>query len=583
MPNERTIPANANASVVTFTVKINGEDIDPTIKVSSISVSREVNRIATAKVAVIDGSASEEDFLTNNTELFIPGNSIELFAGHQSEEDLVFKGVIVKQSVHIREEGNSIIKLDCRHEAFKMTIGKQNQYFVDLSDSEVFEETLNEYGITPKVEATSIVHDKLVQYHATDWDFILTRADVNGKIVITEDDGVNIAAPNAGADSVLDLHYGATIFAFDAEIDARHQYKKVAAFAWDDNQQELVESEATEPTVPDTGNLTGDQLSDAHGLETFRLQHSGQVLDEERQAWADAQLLKSRLAKVQGRVTTKGYAGVLPGQIITLNGVGDRYNGKAFVSGVQHQIKEGDWKTTFQIGLSSSWFAADFKLNGQDSLFLIPGIKGLMIGVVTSLEGDPDGAFRIQVKIPVLDNEEEGIWARMASLDAGNNRGMVFRPEIGDEVVVGFLNEDPRDPIVLGMLHSSTNVAPIDNSDDNHQKGYTSRSEMKFHFDDEKKSVTLETPAGKKIIVDEDANSINIEDDNNNKIILDSNGITIESGKDILIKASGKIEQESSTAFNIKAGTQLKAEGQAGAELSSGATAVIKGSLVQIN
>ena len=102
MPNERTIPANANASVVTFTVKINGADIDPTIKVSALSISKEINRIAAAKVVIIDGSAAEEDFLTNNTDLFIPGNSIELFAGHQSEEDPVFKGVIAKQSVHIR-------------------------------------------------------------------------------------------------------------------------------------------------------------------------------------------------------------------------------------------------------------------------------------------------------------------------------------------------------------------------------------------------------------------------------------------------------------------------------------------------
>ena len=37
--------------------------------------------------------------------------------------------------------------------------------------------------------------------------------------------------------------------------------------------------------------------------------------------------------------------------------------------------------------------------------------------------------------------------------DAGENRGSFWRPEIGDEVVLGFLNSDPRDAIILGMLN----------------------------------------------------------------------------------------------------------------------------------
>ena len=48
----------------------------------------------------------------------------------------------------------------------------------------------------------------------------------------------------------------------------------------------------------------------------------------------------------------------------------------------------------------------------------------------------------------------------LATLDAGKERGTFFRPEIGDEVVVGFLNDDPRHPVILGMCHSSAKPAP---------------------------------------------------------------------------------------------------------------------------
>lgn len=36
-----------------------------------------------------------------------------------------------------------------------------------------------------------------------------------------------------------------------------------------------------------------------------------------------------------------------------------------------------------------------------------------------------------------------------------------FLPEVEDEVIVGFLNDDPRDPIIQGMVHSSVKAVPI--------------------------------------------------------------------------------------------------------------------------
>ena len=170
----------------------------------------------------------------------------------------------------------------------------------------------------------------------------------------------------------------------------------------------------------------------------------------------------------------------------------------------------------------------------------------------------------------------------MASLDAGENRGAFFRPEIGDEVIVGFINDDPNHAVVLGMLHSSAKPAPLVASDDNHEKGFFTRSEMKILFNDEKKSIAIETPAGKKIILDEDAGTIVIEDENSNVFTLDSSGVVMETAGDFSIKASGDLNLEG-TNVNVKANAQFKAEGSAGAEVSTSAVAVLKGSLVQIN
>ena len=102
-------------------------------------------------------------------------------------------------------------------------------------------------------------------------------------------------------------------------------------------------------------------------------------------------------------------------------------------------------------------------------------------------------------------------------------------PEIDDEVIVGFINNDPRDAVVLGMLHSSAKPAPITAQDANDEKGFTTRSKMHLHFNDATNTISIDTPAGNKIVLDEAGMKIEITDQNSNKITMDATGIKIES------------------------------------------------------
>ena len=212
----------------------------------------------------------------------------------------------------------------------------------------------------------------------------------------------------------------------------------------------------------------------------------------------------------------------------------------------------------------------------------MPAISGLHIGIVTQLQDDPDSEERILVKIPAIDKEDDGIWARVARLDAGNERGTYFMPEIDDEVIVGYLNDDPRNPVILGMVHSSGKPAPLPASDDNHEKGIFTREKLKLLFNDELKSIEISTPNGNKILLSDDLGGITIEDENGNKIAMTSDGINMESAADFIIKATGDVTVEG-VNIELKASANFKAEGGAGAEVSTGAIAVLKGSLVQIN
>lgn len=581
MPNNRTIEIPRGADLVTFKILIEGLQISSAYQIKNISVEKEINRIPFAQLVFFDGEAASQDFNLSNEDLLIPGKKIEIKAGYHNDEETIFKGIIIKHSIKIRES-NSVLIVECRDEAVKMTIGRKSNFYYESKDSDIIEEIIGKYSLESDIESTSFTNKEMVQYRTSDWDFIMTRAQINGQICTVDDGKIKISKPDFSQTEIETVAFGSTLLDFDAEMDARNQFNTITAYGWNPSEQEIVEAAASDPGISLNGNISTSDLAEVISLENLELKHGGNYNSTQLQNWSDAKSLFQQISKTRGRVKFQGIPTVKPGMILKLEGVGDRFNGKIFISAVRHEIAEGNWTVDAEFGMNPKWFSETYDVSELPAAGIIPAVSGLQIGVVSQLESDPDGEDRILVKIPIINNDEQGIWTRVATLDAGDNRGSFFLPEIGDEVIVGFINDDPNHAVILGMLHSSAKPAPLKASDDNHEKGFVTRSEMKLLFNDDKKSIIIETPAGKKVTIDENSGVIKIEDENRNIITMDNNGIAMESGKDFSIKATGDCTIEAMN-INVKANAQFKAEGSAGAEVSTSAIAVLKGSLVQIN
>lgn len=588
MNNESVIPTPATPDVCTVAILIDGTEISGEFQIFSVYVSRELNRIPSATIHLQDGEAAKATFKASNTEHFIPGKKIEIQLGYRSSNDSVFKGVIVKHSIKIRKTGSCLI-LECKDIAVKMTGAANSRYFIDKKDSDIMEEIIVGHGLQKQVAGTQAALKEVLQYDATDWDFLLCRAEANGLLVTVEDGKVIVAAPVTAGQAALKIQYGATLLELDAEIDARWQSKGIQAQSWNAGDQDLLKADANEPATTGNGNINAGKLAEVLGGAAHTIRHGGKLTQPELQTWADARLLKERLGKVRGRAKFQGFAGVMPGKLIEIIGIGDRFAGKLYVSGIRHSFSGGQWETDVQLGLNPELVVDTLQLRPMPAAGLLPAVSGLQIGVVTALENDPDGEDRIKVRLPMVSSSAEGSWARLLTLDAGKQRGTFFRPEIGDEVIVGFLNEDPRFPVVLGMCHSSAKPAPEPGKDNNHKKGYVSREKMKLTFDDEKKIITLETPGGNKLTLSDEDKGISLQDQNGNKLTLNDSGIQIESSKDLILKAAKTVKMEG-TSVDIAAQSAFKATGTGSAEVSGAsttikgsATTVIQGGLVQIN
>ncbi|WP_347841216.1 type VI secretion system tip protein VgrG [uncultured Draconibacterium sp.] len=581
MPERRVIPTERSADLITTTVLVNGEELSSEYQILSITVEKEINRIPWAKIVLLDGDPAQQDFNLSNQQYFVPGNTVEVKAGYHSQNETIFKGLILRHNLKIRTTGALLI-VECKDETVKMTVGRKSNCFYDTLDSDAIEEIAGSYGFPVEIESSSVVQQQLVQFDVSDWDFCVTRAQANGKVCFADDGKFKFKTPDYEQNEQLSLVFGATILDLDAEIDATQQCQTVTSFGWDAANQEVLEATADNTAITLNGNLSNDELSGVIELEKLELKDGSIGNSEMAQTWANAKKMFNQLAKIRGRVKFQGVANVKPDTTIVLAGVGDRFNGKVYVSGVKHQIADGDWTCDAQFGINPKWFSETVDINAAPAAGLMAAVNGLQVAKVTQLEEDPDGEYRVKVNIPLVNNIEEGIWARIASLDAGAQRGSFFRPELEDEVIVGFINDNPANPVILGMLNSSAKPAPIEPSDENHEKGFVTRSGIKLMFNDENESVNVETPSGKKITIDDNAGNICVEDEHGNKIVLNAEGISMETGADFKISASGDIAFEANN-IDLKANGNFKAEGAAGSELSSSAITEIKGSLVNIN
>jgi Rhs element Vgr protein len=591
-------PVVDSEGVVRVTVYSNGKKLPEAVEFFSVTVHSSINAIPWARIEVDDGDMAKGEFPVSDGADLKPGSSISISAGYGDKEETLFEGVVVRHGLKITGDNYSRLLIECRDKATRMTVGRKNANYIDQKDSDIIGKLISNSGLSAEVDSTSIKYAELVQYYCTDWDFLLSRAEANGLLVIVRDGKVSVKKPDTTADPVLNVGYGSDLMEFHADIDARTQLRAAEGVSWDPKTQESRRGKAGPLKLNEQGDLSGADLAKVVNLDSYRLQTTVPLSRPALEQWAEAQQLKAGLARIRGRMKFQGSAKAKTGKLIEVEGVGKRFSGNVFTSGVNHRITDGDWITEVEFGVSPNWFTERTDVVAPSASGLLPGVEGLQIGVVIKLDGDPESEQRIQVKVPVLEADREGIWARMAKFHASDGFGAFFVPEVGDEVLLGYLNNDPSHPVILGSLYSSKRPPPYELEADNNIKAIVTRTKLKIEFDEKDKILTIVTPGNNKIVLSDKDKSILLADQNRNTVELKPDGISLDSPKDITISAKGKISIDaigpvdiSSKADVTSKGLNVNCEGQVGfvgkgagkAELSAGGQTVVQGAMVMIN
>lgn len=534
-------------AVVTVSISIDGKEMDPKIVLLYVDVIREMNRIPKAEIRLLEPDTFSKGFQVSDTGKFQPGKPVEIklrYEGQSEKESLIFGGIIVRQEISATV-GESLLTLFLQDLTFQMTTNRKSAYFKEKADQAIIKEILGTYPkIKPgKIPPTKPAHKEMLQYYCSDWDFILSRAEANGLLIAVNEGKVDLIKPKISGKPKHSFEMGGSLIRnLEMESDLRYQYKTIQSQGWDSEKNAMTAPAKAAEAKLYPGKTDPAKIASKLGTTEFNLISGVPAEKEELTAWANAQMVKSRLAMVRGTLTLPGIGDVRPGDIMELIGVAKAFDGITLVTGVRQQVTPNGWETIIQFGMDHNWISSESNLIDTPAAGLLPGINGLQIGLVDKFVEDKSKQVRVKVQIPALDAKKASVWARLATLDAGKKRGTFFRPEVGDEVILGFLNDDPRQPVILGSLYNKTNAHLLKPDAKNNEKGFMTREGLTLLFNDEEKSILIETKEKQSILLSEKDKKITIMDSlNKNTITLDKDGITISGDKDLNVDVKGDI------------------------------------------
>ena len=503
-------------------------------------------------------------------------------------------------------------------QAHRLFRGRSTTSYVQMTASDIARQVAQRAGLkVGTVASTTTVFPHVSQAGQTDWELLEQLARDNGYEVAVRDGSFSFTAPTqageapaaGGADArnPLVLELGRDLLQFRSVLSSAQQAAEVEVRGWDvATKQRLTSTAPAQTRSADLPTTSPAEMAKAFGDPThvasdvpYRTQAE---VDEAAKALADE--LGSTFAEFEG--AARGNPAIRAGAAITINGLGVPFDGKYTVTTSRHRF---DPTTGYTTAFSVSG-RHDRSLLGLASGGSRPGKapSGVVIALVNDV-ADPEHSGRVRLIYPWLSDDYVSDWARTVQPGAGKNRGNMFLPEVGDEVLVAFEQGDFSRPNVLGGLYNGVDTMATGQGDlvDSgsgavNRRSLVSRLGHRIDLHDaagKTEGVRLAT-SGDKLLINLDHVGTQITVHADGKVLVEgSKGVTIDaSSADIDLKG-GKISLSATNGVtvdggggpvSVTAGGQLslsgataKLEGSGTTEVKGGAMCSVSAAMVKIN
>lgn len=479
------------------------------------------------------------------------------------------------------DEGRNVTILRGYDQSHRLFRGRVTTSYQNVTVSEVASRVAKRAGLTAgKIDATSQVFDHIAQKNQNDWEFLAALAGEVGRELLVSEGKLHFRKPleartgpssgNLRADNPLQLLLGSTLLRLRAGISSAGQVAEVQARGWDPVAKRPVVGTAKPQTVSAEIGVKPAELAAAFRspplvAATLPLATAAEV---DSYAKAVAEEVAGNFAELEG--VARGNPKLKAGVAVHLGLIGKPFDGKYVLTSTRHlfDLHEG-YTTSFSV--SGRGDRSLLALAQGEAATQVPGV---VIGLVDDV-ADKDGQMRVRLRFPWLSDDYVSDWARTVQVGAGDKRGLIVLPEVGDEVLVGFDRGDLRRPYVLGGLYNGKDKPDLGSYSllDGGKRSVDVRRfvSRKGHSiticdADGKESVSISSKDGKLLV------ELDMAD---NKIRISSAGqVEVKAGTDATIEATGKLTLK---------GSQISVEAQASLEAKASGNVKIQGAIIQLN
>ncbi len=465
------------------------------------------------------------------------------------------------------------------------TYGDGSPYGLGVGDSDIVKKIASEAGLSAKCDALSLMAVKykyVMQYNQNDWDFLWARANQLGYQVYVEGKNLHFcpAGDSRSSTAPAKLDFGGNLIRFEPRVAAMGQITQTEAYGWDPSLKKNVTSTTVaELSLSGTKALANTIPANAQMKTAYSSKAKDMVIEPgvssvpQAKAYADAAFSRASSSFMQAYgELDEGDPFLVAGSTVVINGLGLRFTGKYYVTEAHHVFRNGAHRTSFYVtgGVPNTFRSL---ILGPEKEHQLNRVGGVVTGVVTS-NNDPEKLGRVQVKYPWLPkmsgSELSSCWARLAFVGGGADRGIVFLPEVNDEVLLAFENGDMSSPYVLGVLYNGKDKPPkgigelIDAGTKKvNERVIVSRSGHKIVFDDSsgKEKITIQDKTGK--------NKIEIDSVKNEFKIISEGKLDLESKGDLTLTTEGKLTLKSKQDMSATSDTKVAVKGSNSVDVSS--------------
>ncbi|HET9648063.1 MAG TPA: VgrG-related protein [Microlunatus sp.] len=482
--------------------------------------------------------------------------------------------------------------------------------YVQMTASDIAKKVAQRAGLTVgTVTSTSTVFPFVSQAGQTDWEILSQLARDSGSDLTVRNGSFSFvsSATAASAEPSVTLKFGEELTRFRSVVTSAQQVAEVQVRGWNVAEKSpLVGTAKAQTTSVELATLTPAAVAGVFGspryVSTEVPYRSQNEVDQAAKALAEEKA--SAFAEFEG--VARGNPSLRAGTKIKIEGLGEPFEGKYTITSSRHRFDPTTGYTTMITVTGKQDRSLLGLASGGARSRQAP--SGVAIALVTDLQ-DPDKQGRVKLKFPWLDDDYVSGWARVVFLGAGKDRGLIVLPEVGDEVLVAFEQQDFDRPVVLGGLFNGKDTVPTGPNDlvDGgsgavNRRSLVSRLGHRVDVLDQggsKEGIRICTKDEKLLIhVDKTNTTITVQADG--KVLIEgSKGITIDAkSSDLTLKAqsiamnatqgvkldggSGAVSVKSSGSVSVE-GMNVNVKAQAAAKLEASATTTISGGLVRIN